>query len=451
MDAPKKKNRFPLVAMLTETFGFSPALASVTALGVGTLCAVALLWVVRSAPPDTIVITSGPAGSSFRRFADSYQKILATHGVTLEILPSQGSLENLQRLQSPGARVDVGLVQGGLTKDAKLDGLVSLGSVAYQPLMIFYRSPAPISRLAELAGRRIAVGATGSGTRALALTLLEANGITGEPTTFVDLDAGAAAAGLLEGRIDAVFLMGDSAPIQLLRNLIRTPNVQLFNFTQADAYVRRYPYLNRIELPEGSIDLGKDLPAKDVALVGPTVELVAREDLNPALSDLLLDTAKEVHGNAGLLQKRGEFPAPLEHEFKISDDARVYYKSGMGLLYRVFHSFWLASMLNRVLVALVPLAIVLIPAIRFFPVAYRWSIQLRIYRCYRPLLRLEREVADALTRERREELLRRLDEIEAEVNRLKVPASFASQFYELRTHLVFVRQRLTAAGPERDV
>jgi len=448
MAAPKKTNRFPLVTALIETFGFSPALATVTALGLGAICCLALIWVVRSAPPRSLVITSGPDGSSFRRYADNYQKLLATHGIALEILPSQGSSENLQRLQADTPRVDLGFVQGGVDKDAILDDLRSLGSVAYMPLWVFYRSPEPINRLAELAGRRIAVGATGSGTHALALTLLAANGITGEPpTAFVELDANAASAALLDGKLDAVFLMGDSASIQTLRTLVRSPGVQLYHFRQADAYVRRYSYLNRMELPEGSIDLGKNLPAKDVLLVGPTVELVARKDLNPALSDIILEVAKEVHGKASLLQKRGEFPAPLEHELKISDDARVYYKSGMGLLYRTFHSFWLASMLNRILVAIVPLALVLIPAIRLLPVAYRWSIQLKIYRCYRPLLRLERDSYGQLNEERVKDLLMRLDEIEASVDQLKVPASFADQFYVLRGHIAFVRQRLRAAIP----
>ena len=447
MEAPKIKNRFPLVTALIETFGFSPALASIVALGVIGVCALALIWVVRSAPPHTLVITSGPDGSSFRRFADSYQKILATHGITLEIRPSQGSTENLKQLQSASSKVDIGFVQSGQAKDAKLDGLVSLGSVAYQPLWVFYRGSTPITRLAELAGKRIAAGAVGSGTRTLATTLLTANGITSESATLVDADASAAAADLLGGKLDAVFLMGDSAPTQTLRSLFRSPEVRLFNFTQADAYVRRYSFLSKMGLPEGSIDLGKNLPDQNVVLVGPTVELVVREDLNPALSDLLLLVAQEVHSKAGMMQKRGEFPAPLEHEFKISDDARVFYKSGMGVLYRTFHSFWLSSMFNRILVAIIPLALVLIPAMRFLPVVYRWSIQLRIYRCYRPLLRLERDAAGPLTHERGEDLLRQLSEIEEDVNRLKVPASFAFQFYELRGHLAFVRQRIHGATP----
>ena len=447
METPKGKKRFSLVTALTETFGFSPAVASVVTFFVVGLSVLAVIWVVRSAPPRMIVVSTGPIGSSFQRFADSYQKLLSPHGVKLESLPSGGSFDNLRQLQSPEVHVDLGFVQGGLPKDAKLDGLVSLGSVAYQPLWVFYRNSTPISRLSELAGKRIAVGKEGSGTRSLAVALLSANGVTADRATFVDVEAEAAAASLLEAKLDAVFLMGDSAPMQTIRNLVRVPDVKLFSFAQADAYVRRFPYLNRMRLPEGSIDLGKNLPEQDVVLIGPTVELVARKGLNSALSDLLLEKAHEVHGKAGLMQKRGEFPAPLEHEIAISDDARRYYKAGKGFFYRVVDSFWVASLLNRVLVAIVPLALVLLPAIRFFPVLYRWSILLRIYRCYRPLLRLERDAAGPLTSERAQELLRQLDEIEDSVRHVRVPASFASQFYELRVHLAFVRQRLMAAVP----
>lgn len=445
MAISKRITRPRMVSALVETFGLNP----VAAFGVVVLTALAglfaIFWFFRSAPPRTLVLTSGPQGSTFQRFADSYAKILANKGVTLQVLPSLGSLENLQRLSSADSGVDIGFVQGGLTAGADLSNLVSLGSVAHQPLWLFCRSPKRISRLAELAGLRIAVGAVGSGTHSLALTLLQANGVTSTQAVLVDLDADAAASGLLEGKLDAVFLMGDSAPMQTLRTLVRSPDVQLFTFMQADAYVRRYAYLNKMELPQGSIDLGKNLPAQDVLLVGPTVELIARKGLHPALSDLLLEAAREVHGKSGLLQKRGEFPAPLEHEFTISDDALRYYKSGKGFLYRSVESFWLASLLNRILVVFVPTLLVLVPAVRFLPIIYKWRIRLQIYRRYRPLLLLERDAAGPLTREKGQELLRRLDKIEDAVNQLKVPASFGDQFYGLRCHIAFVRDRLRTA------
>ena len=180
------------------------------------------------------------------------------------------------------------------------------------------------------------------------------------------LDADAAAKALLAGNVDAVFLTSDSASPQTMRTLLRSPGVQLMSFEQADAYTRRFNYLNKLRLPEGAIDFGKNLPAQDVWLIGPTVELVARPELNAAVSDLLLEAARETNGNASMFQNQGEFPAPLVHEFKISPDALRYYKSGKTFLYREL-PFWMASLVNRILVAFVPIVLVLIPALRWFP------------------------------------------------------------------------------------
>ena len=447
MPSQKDKKRFKLVSTLIETFGFSPWLATVVALFLMALAAAALVWLWLSAPPRTLSITTGPTGSSFQRSAEAYKEKLAERGVTLKILPSAGSLENLRRLELGTDNVEIGFVQSGLAGNPPPPYLVSLGSVAYQPLFIFYRSTAPITKLSELAGRRIGVGTPGSGAHWLAMSLLEANGITGAPTTLVDNDAANAADDLLTGKLDAAFLMGDSAPQNTLRALIRSTEVHLYNFTQAEAYVRRMPYLNKIVLPQGSIDFGLNLPPKDVVLVGPTIELLAERKLNSALSDLLLSIVKEVlDSRVTILAKKGEFPAPIEHEIPISDDALRYYKSGRGFTYKLIDNFWVANLLNRLLVAIVPILLLLIPMIRFLPLAYRWSVQLRIYRCYRPLLRLEREAKNAMTTERAHELIEWLDEIEQDVNALKVPASFAYQFYALRGHVAFVRTRLNAAA-----
>jgi hypothetical protein len=176
------------------------------------------------------------------------------------------------------------------------------------------------------------------------------------------------------------------------------------------------------------------------------VQLVARPDLNAAVSDLLLEAAHEIHGNASLLQSQHEFPNAIQHEFKISPDAARYYISGKKYLYRLF-PFWIASLLNRVMVAFLPMTVVLISGIRMIPAAYKWRIQLRLYRFYRLLLVLERELDREVTPVKREEVQRRLDEIEKTVKRMKVPASFADQFYSLRGHIDFVREKLASLQP----
>ena len=399
-------------------------------------------WFVRPAPPDTIVITSGPDGSQFRNTAERYRKILARNDVTLEILPSHGGLENLKRLSDPEFQVDVGFVQGGLAAGLDTDDLVSLGSVFYQPVMVFYRSTEPLNRLSALKGKRLAIGSEGSGARSLALTLLKANGIEpGGPTSLLDLSGEAAVQALLGRKIDATFLMGDSAVSGAFRKLLGAPGVRLFDFAQADGYVRRFRYLIKLELPSGSLDLGRNLPEKTLALIAPTVELVARADLHPALSDLLIEAAREVHGRGGLLQRPGEFPAPLEHEYRISDDAARFYKSGKGFLYRHF-PFWLASLADRTMLVLVPIIVLLIPGLRLVPWLYRWRIRARIFRRYGALMAVERAMLSQAAPEQQEELLKRVDEIEKSVISVKIPSSFADELYVLRAHIHFVRNRL---------
>jgi hypothetical protein len=337
-------------------------------------------------------------------------------------------------------------VQTGVAKGKNIDKLMSLGSISYEPLYIFYRGSKSVDLLSQFEGKRLAIGEDGTGTQVLALELLAMNGIKpGGSTTLLEMDDEAAEAALLAGEIDAAFMMSDSASSKTMHDLLRIPGIKLFDFSQADAYARRIGYLNKIILPRGSIDFARNIPGHDINLVSPTVELIARVDLHPALSDLLLEAATEVHGRAGLTQRRGEFPVPLEHEYRISTDASRYYKSGKSFLYR-YLPFWLASLLNRILVVFVPMILVLIPGMRSIPAIFRWQMRLRIFRWYRVLMILEKDMAMPVTPGKGEELVRRLEHIENAVNKMKVPVSFAEPFYVLRGHIGFVRERLTNIG-----
>ncbi len=434
-----------VIGRFTEIFGLSRAVAVLAVVLTGLFLLAAFVWFFHSAPPHTITITAGPPGSGFETNAIRYGRILASNGITLKILPSEGSLQNLQRLSDPSFNVDIGFVQGGVTDGPTKLKLVSLGSISYQPLLVFYRGETAIEVLSGLKGKRLAIGQVGSGTRFLALDLLGRNGIeAGDSTALVDLEGAEAANALLEGTVDAAFLMGDSASPQVMAQLLRAPEIQILSFSQADAYTRKISYLNKLVLPKGSIDFGKNIPAHDIYLIGPTVELLARPDLHPALCDLLLEAAQEVHGSASLMKRKGEFPAPLEHDHPISAEASRYYKSGKSFTYR-YLPFRLASLVNRIVVAFVPVVVLLIPAMKVVPSLFSLRVKLRIYRWYRALLMLERDAHGQLTPEQRQELLARLDHIEKEVNKMKVPASFADQFYALRGDIRFVRDRLAQA------
>jgi TRAP-type uncharacterized transport system substrate-binding protein len=438
----KKFGLQKLQSMFTEVFGLGRAAALSAVVLILVVLVLGIFLFFYLAPPSTITITSGPEGSTFRRTAERYAKILQRNGVSLKILPSEGSGDNIKRLADPSSKVDIGFVQSGVNKGIKTDKLVSLGSISYQPLFVFYKSSSHIDLLSQLIGKRVAVGEVGSGTHTLSLTLLAVNGIEpGGPTKLLEMDSDEAAKAILNGKVDAVFLMGDSVSTVLIRQLLHTPGIKFFDFTQADAYVRRITYLNKITLPKGSIDFGRGTPSQDVFLLAPTVELIARESLHPAISDLLIEAAQEVHSGAGLHRRKGEFPAPIEQEIRISSEASRFYKSGKSFLYRSL-PFRLASFVNRVIVVFVPMIVLLLPALRLIPAIYRWRFRSRILRWYRALLMIEQDLITRLAPEKRQTLVERLDNIEEAVNRMKVPASFADQFYGLRGHITFVRTRL---------
>ena len=437
-----------ILTMVMESFGLSRTIAMVLTAACGAILLGAVFFFIHSAPPDTITITSGPEGSIFYTNAWKYAAFLKSQGVKMKIQTSHGSLDNLQRLAIPFSGADVGFVQAGITNGVT-DNLVSLGSISYQPLLVFFQG-APAETLADLAGRRLAIGPEGSGTRTLVLTLLAANGITPDQatnavestkasTTLLDWDATKSAQALLDGSVDAVFLMGEDASSAVMRQLLLAPGVHLMNFSQAEAYTRRFNYLSMLKLPQGGIDFGKNIPTNDVYLIGPTVDLIARHTLHPALSDLLLAAARHVNGNASLLQRKGEFPAAIEHDIPLSSDATRFYKSGKSFFYQHL-PFWMASLTSRIVVVFVPMIVVMIPILRSIPHAYRWRSQTRIYRWYRALLVLEKDLVEEKDTAKRQHLRKRLDEIEKEVNRMKVPAFLADQFYSLRGHIALVRE-----------
>ena len=396
---------------------------------------------VRLEPSHTIRLISGPEGSTYRTTAERYKKIIEKRGVKVEILPSHGSYDNLHLLANPSFKADVAFVQGGLTDGVDISGLVSLGTVFVQPLMVYYRGSEVIDMIAQFRGKRLAVGPEGSGTHALTMKLLKANDIDEKSATLLELSGEEAGRALVAGKVDAAFLAGDSATSKLQRDLRETPGIVLMNFRQAEAYRRRFHFLVKLTLPEGASDLVKNLPPQNCQLIGPSVELVARRELHPALSDLLIQAAQETHSGPGMYREAGEYPAPHEREFPISADADRYYKTGSRFFYRHL-PFWLASLADRLVVLLVPLLVLIVPTSKAIPAIYRWRIRSRIYRWYGALMAIEREMLSSPAPEIREAIRTRLEAIERAVNQLKLPLAYADQLYVLRDHVAMVSSRL---------
>ena len=420
-------------------------------------CAVAVLAVVfwllsRSispAPPSQIDMTTGAVDGASHQFALKYQALLKTHGVTLRLLPSSGSVQNLERLH---AGTPAGFVQGGLNEQPLNDAdsdletpLRSLGVVGYEPVWIFTRAPLLAKSLTKglggLAGKKVAIGAVGSGTRKVALEMLGSYGVTTANALLEATGGLGAANALLAGQLDAVFII--SAPSALaVQLLLKRADVQLVSIEHAEGLSRRLRYLSIIKLPAGAVDPAQDLPPQDINLLTTTANLVVREDLHHALDFLLLEAAREVHRDATLLNKSGDFPRLEGVDFTLSEDARRYYKDGQPFLQR-YVPYWVANALQRLLLILLPLLAVAIPLFKYVPQLMAFKQKSRLNRCYGLLLDMEHQV-----QQRRldpgdiAQATAQLDQIERDVSSMKFPLDFSDRVYTLRQHVDYVREQL---------
>lgn len=395
---------------------------------------------VRPAPPTEFVISTGSVSGAYHLFGERYAKLLARERVEVRLRTSSGSVENLERLADAESGVSVALMQGGVSSAAAHPNLVTLAGLYYEPLWIFYRGERELTLLSDLVNKRVAVGPEGSGTRVLALALASASKLADKAKGFLPLGGAQAADALAAGKIDAaMFVAGPDAAV--VQRLLHTAGVRLMHLSHAEAISRRFPYLATVTLPRGVIDFASDLPARDITLVATTAYLVAREDFHPALVSVLLEAASRTHRGGGIFQRPGEFPVPRDGDFVLSEAAERYFKSGSPFLQR-YMPFWVANLIQRLLVLLVPLIAVVIPVMRVFPGVYRWRVRMRVFRWYRALRAVEAEAEKEPAPERARELLLQLEEIEGRVGRTRVPLTYSDYAYNLKLHIDLVRARL---------
>jgi TRAP transporter TAXI family solute receptor len=396
---------------------------------------------VAPAPPDHLTIATGSTNGAYYAFGKAYSKMLQKYGITLEVINTAGSVENLQLLDKDNGGVDVAFLQGGIHPLNQSDNIISLGSLYYEPLWIFHNAGPGINELSELRGKRLAVGREGSGTKVLAVQLLTLNDVSVQDTELLSQGGQKAADMLIRGEIDAAFFV-TAHHSTVIQQLLRSKKLQLLSLRRAAAYAARFHYLSILTLPEGAIDFANNIPSISATLLAPTTQLVARAEIHPALIVLLLQVATEIHQAGGLFEKTGEFPAPKYLEFKLSKDAKRFYKSGPPLLQQ-YLPFWVATFIDRTKVMLVPLVALLFPFFKLMPPVYRWRFRSKIYRWYRKLSEVDPELHKDDVSKHLDEYLTRLNRIEAQVCQTVVPLSFSNELYHLRLHIQMLRNKLT--------
>ena len=411
------------------------------------LLALAYAW-LDPAPPHRVVLATGPAQSAYDEFGKRYADALRRYGVTVELLPTEGSSDNLKKLRSGEA--DLGFVQGGSADigDNDEESIVSLGSLFVEPLWLFYREDAAqrlnqsptVIKLQELQGWRVNVGTPGSGVPRLFNRLLDVNRIDSRQLRLSEAAQTPATVAFLDGKIDA--LVFASAPESLMvQMLLQSPGIRLMDFAQSEAYSRRFGYLTPVVMPQGVVDLSRDIPERDVRLVASTTSLLAQANTHPAILQLFAQTATHLHGGASWFNRAREYPSLAHSEVPLSPEAVRAIQSGPPFLQR-YLPFWLANLVERMWLAMGLIVALVLPLSRIIPPLYTFRIRSRVFRWYAELRDIEAQHDTDARASAVATLLEQLDAMELKVQKVVVPLSYTDELYALRNNIALVRQKL---------
>jgi len=400
---------------------------------------------VSPAPPRDITISAGNVHGSYYAFAQKYKEELAKEQIQLTVLESKGSRENINRLLNN--EVDVALVQGG-TAYADED-LLSLGSLYFEPISLFYRNDLNPQYLKDFSGLKISIGLVGSGTHMLGTQLFAINHVNSSNTTILYLPPDDTLKQLKSGEIDAAFFVS-SLHTPILQELLNNKDFQLFNFQRADAYSQVLPFLSKVTLNEGIIDFNKNIPDQAITLLAPTANLVIRDDLHKSLAMLFLQAMEKYHGKDDLFSKPGFFPSAELTAYPLSDVAQRYLDVGPPFLIK-YLPFWLATLIDRMIVMMVPLLLLLLPLFKILPPIYRWRIRSRVYRWYKQLQDVDdKAYTSELTYDEYNKLNEELERITQEVSKMHTPLSNADQLYNLLVHIDLIKKLLKSKLKQKE-
>jgi TRAP transporter TAXI family solute receptor len=392
------------------------------------------------APPRKIVIATGEADLNYNAYAAIYGVYLQKEGITLELRKTSGDTENLRLLKDPESDVDIAFIQDGMAHSEGAGSLLSLGSLYYQPVWIFCRCKTDATHLSALKGKRIAIGYTGNGTHTLVTTLLTESGINHSNTKLVSIGGEEAATALRQGKLDAALFV-DVANSGMIHEMVTDKQLRLLSMDTAEAFSRKFAFMHHLVLPEGAMDLARNIPSHDVHLVAPTATLVVKENMHPALVYLMMKVIAEVHGGPSLFNTKGEFPSAKDTDFPLSTQALNFYKSGLPIIDK-YLPFWAATFVNRTLIVILPLLALLIPLTKIIPMVYVWLVKRKLFRYYGELRFLDTQLQEIKSAEDVQQCLEKLNEIEAKVVNVKLPVPFSQYAYELRAHIELVRSKL---------
>jgi TRAP transporter TAXI family solute receptor len=402
------------------------------------LIGVSARWLGGTPPPKKIVLATGQAGGVYDSFGREYAKRLGALGLKVELVNTAGSVDNFRRVIA--GKADVAFAQSGTYQvvtdlEHKVTGLAA---IYYEPLWIFVRRGIRIEDKIPYRTGSISVGPKGSGTEAVAKDILAEQGYDVASPAIVNLTSVDARRELIAGKLDAAFFVTSYRDPGIME-LMRRKDLELTSFRREAAYTRKFRGLTPLRLPEGLLDLRDNIPPTNVTLLSPSALLIAQENINPRVVELVLKVAQAVHAPGSLIDPPLKFPTLEGMDVPVNEAAETYLTSGESFLsrnlpYQALRWVLLAKLL------LLPLVAIWVPALRLAPMIANWRKQRWIKRYYARLRDVEKRLSTAHWPNELRDSITELEALREEVQTLsrKMPLQQQQDVYHWRLHVSLI-------------
>jgi TRAP-type uncharacterized transport system substrate-binding protein len=407
---------------------------------------IALAWLIaalRPIPPRVVTIASGQAGSAYDRLSRGLAAGLAEHGLSLKLVPTSGQIEAFEKLSDEGSAVGASFMTAGTFTADDAPSLRSLGSVGLAVIMLFHRG-GPLTNddpFAALAGKTIAVGQEGSGSNRLFHVVEGLNRTEGAPRArWLELPNAEAATKLIAGEIDAMFLV-DAFESETVQRLLADPGLCLHDFTVADAYIKKLPFLEKVVIPKASIDLDRIRPDRDVTLLASTINLLVEKGTHPAVQWAFLTAAREAAFNDESFFNEGrDFPRHGDRSFPLTSVAKRFYASGVPGYFDSL-PLWLATLLNQIWVYLAAFFLVVNPLWKKLSSIRSFNSDYHVDYFYRTLREFNQRLKSMKDPQGFRDLIKRTEKLEALMNASWFDDSDTPTTFVLESSLRSIRKR----------
>lgn len=412
---------------------------------IGILCIIGLAIYINPLPPKTAYLAIGQDGSSYQRISNNFEEFFKKNNIKLELISTNGLGEGLKGLQAIESNINASFLTVGFASGKDYPDLVSLGSVQFSPIWIFYKGSEIQTNdpFHYFSNKKISIGLPGEATNTLYRKLSQISDV--HPVkNVIELSHKDGAHALQEGKIDALFIV-DGIQSETVKGLLKDTKIKIMNFSLADAYIKKLPLLQKLTIPKGSRSIEKVEPPHDITILASTTNLLVEKDTHRAIQWAFLLAAKENNRDSNVFfSSPGFFPKDIDRSFQLSPIAERFYKNGIPTIFS-YMPIWVASLLDSMWIYILALIAVIFPVIRLIEAARLYPSEGLMNKAFMNLRILDEAINKATSKKEIDEILQEIQRCEENILVLYLYGKNSRFYFNLKNALAGVKRDAQAS------